>query len=99
MSMRRDDKPMDFDLGPDILNKTLPNFFDAGDQAERFSMIDENIGGKGNVGTVQTYFNIFKCFIGIGILATPSAFQQVGWFGGSVGIIVCGVINVYTMTL
>ena len=27
----------------------------------------------GNTSIAQTYFNMFKCFIGIGILATPAA--------------------------
>ena len=72
-SMRRErNDPIEFDLGPDILNKTQPNIFDG--EVERYSMIDERIGPKGNVSNLQTYFNIVKCFIGIGILATPSAF-------------------------
>ena len=33
--------------------------------------------GKGTVGVTQTFFNTFKCFVGIGILATPFAFGQV----------------------
>jgi amino acid permease len=42
---------------------------------------------------------MFKCFIGIGILATPSAIRQVGVVGGGVGILICGLINMYTMKL
>lgn len=34
--------------------------------------------GKNNVSVVGTCFNIFKCFIGIGLLAIPSAFSNVG---------------------
>ena len=30
---------------------------------------------EGNTSVAQTYFNMFKCFIGIGILATPSAIK------------------------
>ena len=33
--------------------------------------------GRGNVGILGTCFNIFKCFIGIGLLAIPSAFSEV----------------------
>ena len=33
--------------------------------------------GKGNVGVLQTFFNTFKSYIGIGILATPAAFKEV----------------------
>jgi proton-coupled amino acid transporter len=42
---------------------------------------------------------LFKSFIGIGILATPSAIKQVGVFGGAIVIIICGVLNLYTMRL
>ena len=54
---------------------------------------------KGTASKMQTYFNMFKCFIGIGILATPAAVQKVGIFGGAFGIIVCGIIGMYTMKL
>jgi hypothetical protein len=33
--------------------------------------------GRRNVGIWGTAFNIFKCFIGIGLLALPSAFHHV----------------------
>ena len=42
---------------------------------------------------------MFKCFIGIGILATPAAIQTVGIFGGGLGILLCGCINLYTMKM
>lgn len=42
---------------------------------------------------------MFKCFIGIGILATPAAIRKVGIIGGTLGIIACGIINMYTMEL
>jgi len=72
-SMRREPgQPIEFDLGPDLLNKTQPNIFDS--EVERYSIIEEKVGGRGNVSNAWTYFNIIKCFIGIGILATPSAF-------------------------
>lgn len=35
--------------------------------------------GKRNVGIWGTAFNIFKCFIGIGLLALPSAFHSVNY--------------------
>ena len=54
---------------------------------------------KGKVGKVQAYLNTFKCFIGIGILATPEAFKQAGLFGGIFGIIIVGCANMYTMVL
>lgn len=38
---------------------------------------DLEFGGKRNVGILGTCFNIFKCFIGIGLLAIPSAFSDV----------------------
>jgi len=55
--------------------------------------------GRASVGVVQTYFNTFKCFIGIGILAIPEAFSKVGILGGVVGIIIIGVLNTYTIIL
>jgi len=61
-------------------------------------MIHEEFG-KGNVGTLQTYFNCFKCFIGIGILATPAAFGNVGVLAGAIGISIVGALNLYTMHL
>lgn len=60
----------------------------------------ENLTETGKDASVlQTYFNLFKCFIGIGILATPSAIKQVGVIGGAMGILICGIINMYTMKL
>ena len=40
------------------------------------SILDEEFG-SGNVGVMGTCFNIFKCFVGIGILAMPNAFSDV----------------------
>jgi amino acid permease len=37
--------------------------------------------------------------MGIGILATPAAMKTVGIFGGAIGIILCGALNMYTMKL
>ena len=54
---------------------------------------------EGNSSVLQTYFNMFKCFIGIGILATPAAIAKVGIIGGALGIIFCGCLNMYTMRL
>jgi len=59
----------------------------------------EGAGPAKNTSVAMTYFNMFKCFIGIGILATPSAISQVGIFGGAAGIIACGCLNMYTMRL
>ena len=54
---------------------------------------------KGDSSVLQTYFNMFKVFIGIGILATPSAISKVGILGGSAAIIACGALNLYTMKM
>lgn len=54
---------------------------------------------QGETSVAQTYANMFKCFIGIGILATPHAIQDVGIIGGAFVIICCGLLNLYTMTL
>ena len=53
----------------------------------------------GDVGTLQASFNMMKVFVGIGILATPASFGQVGLVGGFVGMIIIGVIAKYTMQL
>ena len=53
----------------------------------------------GNVGSVQTAFNMLKVFIGIGILATPASFRAVGIVGGILGMILVGSLNAYTMRL
>ena len=53
----------------------------------------------GNVSVVKTYFNTFKCFIGIGILATPAAIKSVGVVLGGLGILICALISFYTMKL
>ena len=53
----------------------------------------------GNVGTFQTGFNMLKVFIGIGLLATPASFKLVGFVGGNVGMILIGIVAMYTMKL
>ena len=52
---------------------------------------------RGDVGTLQTSFNMLKVFIGIGILATPAGFQHIGIIGGVVGMIIVAIISMYTM--
>ena len=47
----------------------------------------------------KTFINLFKCFIGIGIIATPAAIAKVGIVGGSLAIIACGLLNIYTMKM
>ena len=54
---------------------------------------------KGNVSTFQTLFNLLKLFIGIGLLATPASFKNVGIVGGVVFMTIIGIIAVYTMML
>lgn len=51
------------------------------------------------VSTFMTWLNTVKVFLGIGILATPSAFQKIGIVGGNVGMVVIGYISMYTMQL
>ena len=53
----------------------------------------------GDVSILKTYFNTFKCFIGIGILATPAAIKSVGVVLGGTGILICALISFYTMKL
>ena len=44
-------------------------------------------------------FNMLKVFIGIGILATPASFGQIGLVGGTLGMIMIGIVATYTMML
>ena len=53
----------------------------------------------GKASTFQTAFNLFKVFLGIGILATPASFQSIGLVGGFLGLVFVGVLNTYTMKL
>ena len=62
-------------------------------------MAEQEGGPVKNTSVAMTYFNMFKCFIGIGILATPHALSEVGVLGGAVGIALCGMLNMYTMRL
>ena len=47
----------------------------------------------------MTMLNSIKCFLGIGILATPSVFAKIGLIGGNVGLVVIAYIALYTMQL
>jgi len=85
-----------FDIAEDINNK--PHEDEDDDKLERYSIMNDEFG-KGNVGIVQTYFNSYKCFVGIGILALPAAFSQAGFVAGSLGVSIVGGINLYTMHL
>ena len=42
---------------------------------------------------------MIKVFVGIGILATPASFKLIGVIGGSVGMIIVGLLATYTMKL
>lgn len=53
----------------------------------------------GNVSVLMTMFNSIKCFLGIGILATPSVYAKIGIVGGNIGLIVIAYIALYTMQL
>ena len=60
---------------------------------------DDAVATEGNTSVAATYFNMFKCFVGIGILATPAAIKKVGIVGGAVSIFLCGCLNLYTMRM
>lgn len=47
----------------------------------------------------MTMFNSIKCFLGIGILATPSVFGKIGIVGGNIGMLLIAYIALYTMQL
>lgn len=47
----------------------------------------------------MTVLNMFKVFVGIGIIATPSVFAKIGIVGGNIGMIFIAFICFYTMKL
>ena len=47
----------------------------------------------------QTYLTFFKSFVGLGVLALPSAFLQAGYILGTVGLCGVAVISYYCMKL
>ena len=47
----------------------------------------------------QTFLNLFKSFIGLGILAAGEAFGKVGIWGGVLAMALIGIINSYTIVL
>jgi len=49
--------------------------------------------------TSHAYFNMFKVFVGIGILAMPGAFSETGLALGCIGLLVIAIANTYTMAL
>jgi len=61
--------------------------------------IAQDVEVVGNVGNFRTAFNLIKVFLGIGILATPASFQQIGIVGGVLGLMFVGILNTYTMKL
>ena len=63
-----------------------------------FSQISEKFGSK-NSNFCHGLFNITKCFIGLGILACPTGFKNVGLVLGIIGILLSGVLNYYTIIL
>ena len=60
---------------------------------------EEVVATEGNTSVISTYFNMLKCFVGIGILATPAAIKKVGIVGGAFSILFCGILNLYTMRM
>lgn len=58
-------------------------------------------GGAGNAkaGVASTYVTLFKSFVGIGILAFPSAVHEAGYVGATVGIIAIAIISLHCMQL
>ena len=74
--------------------------FDTSGPGDKGAEVEEEVEATvGNASVAQTYFNMLKCFIGIGILATPAAVQTVGIVGGTFGIMCCGLLNMYTMKM
>lgn len=63
----------------------------------RESLILEDLSSQNKTGTFATYFNMFKIFVGIGILASPHAFSQSGILLGSLALAIIAALNIYTI--
>jgi len=69
--------------------------------AEEFDMLSVRSGlpTTGKISFAMSLVNSLKCFLGIGILATPSVFGKIGIVGGNIGMIFIGFVSYYTMSL
>ena len=50
-------------------------------------------------GYAATTINIIKSFIGLGVLAMPSCYKEVGFIIASILIFICAYFNAYTIHL
>ena len=80
---------------------------------KKFSLVEEDelrpkgksiasyseVAGPGDAGNLQTFFNILTAFFGAAILAFPATFEKIGIIGGIIGMIIVGILNIYTMQL
>ena len=48
---------------------------------------------------LETFYNIFKMYVGVGIFTIPYAFAKVGIIGGPVILILFACLSYYTMSL
>eukprot|EP00939_MAST-03C_sp_MAST-3C-sp1_P003397 g3397.t1 len=60
---------------------------------------DGHGGGGGKTSTFGAFFTLFKSFVGLGVLALPSAFRESGYVLGSVLLIAIAVISYFCMKL
>ena len=44
----------------------------------------------------QTIFNSINILVGIGLLSLPLAFKYSGWILGTVMLVACGLVTIYT---
>ena len=54
---------------------------------------------SGNVSFAMSFINSLKCFVGIGVLATPAVFAKIGIVGANLGMLFIGYLAYYTMML
>ena len=56
-------------------------------------------GGHGTTTTYGAFFTLFKSFVGLGVLALPSAFKESGYMLGSSLLILIAAVSYYCMKL
>ena len=63
------------------------------------SPFNSGVDESSKISVAQCYFNLFKVYCGITIIALPAALATVGVVGGNVIIAMSGAFNYYTIKL
>eukprot|EP01016_Furgasonia_blochmanni_P000400 TRINITY_DN10076_c0_g1_i4.p1 TRINITY_DN10076_c0_g1~~TRINITY_DN10076_c0_g1_i4.p1 ORF type:complete len:488 (+),score=132.98 TRINITY_DN10076_c0_g1_i4:140-1603(+) len=73
--------------------------FELEEYKEEESILIEDDSKKAKSSNVQAGFNLFKTFVGMGVLALPETFSHSGYVLGIVGSIFVGLVTIYCMVL